>query len=51
MKTVRQVLARMISTKNRHTSTYLHESKPQGYQLQSSQIQVMAVVQSVLPCV
>lgn len=35
MKTVRQVLARTMSTKSRHTSTNLQESKPQGYQLHS----------------
>jgi len=33
MKTVRQVLARMISTKYLHTSTNLQESNPHGYQL------------------
>jgi len=33
MKTVRQVLPRMISTKYLHTSTNLQESKPHGYQL------------------
>lgn len=36
MKTVRQVLARMISTKYLHTSTNLQESKPQGYQLHAA---------------
>lgn len=51
MKTVRQVLARMISTKYLHTSTNLQESKPQGYQLHAAARVSMLLFGGTLECI